>query len=40
MSSRTVDGTDTNYMIYRSSTGGNGTSSGTTNIGGVMPEWR
>ena len=33
------DGTTNNYMIYRSSTGGNGTSSGTTNITGVMPEW-
>jgi hypothetical protein len=33
------DGTFTNYMIYRSSTDGNGTSSGTTNIGGALPEW-
>ena len=33
------DGTTNNYMIYRSATGGNGTSSGTTNITGVMPEW-
>jgi hypothetical protein len=33
------DGTFTNYMIYRNSTGGSGTSSGTTNIAGVLPEW-
>jgi hypothetical protein len=33
------DGTDTNYMIYRSSTDSSGTSSGTTNIGGILPEW-
>jgi hypothetical protein len=33
------DGTTNNYMIYRSSTDGSGTSSGTTNIGGVLPEW-
>src|ERR1017187_5135213 len=33
------DGTTNNYFLYRSSTGGNGTSSGTTNIGGALPEW-
>jgi len=33
------DGTTNNSMLYRSSTGGNGTSSGTTNIAGVLPEW-
>jgi hypothetical protein len=33
------DGVSTNSMLYRSSTGGNGTSSGTANIGGTLPEW-
>jgi fibronectin type 3 domain-containing protein len=33
------DGTSTNYMIYRKSTNGNGTSSGTTDISGMLPEW-
>ncbi|MGH7953706.1 MAG: alginate lyase family protein, partial [Limisphaerales bacterium] len=33
------DGTSTNYMIYRSSTGGNGSSSGSAHISGASPEW-
>jgi hypothetical protein len=33
------DGTSTNYMIYRGSTGGNGSSSGSAHISGVLPEW-
>ena len=33
------DGTINNYMVYRSSTGGNNTGSGTANIAGIMPEW-
>jgi fibronectin type 3 domain-containing protein len=32
-------GTTNNSFLYRSSTGGNGTSSGTTNIAGALPEW-
>jgi fibronectin type 3 domain-containing protein len=33
------DGTSTNGFIYRTSTGGNGTSTGSTNSGGKLPEW-
>jgi fibronectin type 3 domain-containing protein len=33
------DGTGTNGFIHRNSTGGNGTSSGSTNKAGVLPEW-
>ena len=33
------DGTSTNGFISRSSTGGNGTSSGSVNIGGKLSEW-
>lgn len=33
------DGTTNNSFIYRSATGGGGTSSGTTNIDGALPEW-
>ena len=33
------DGSINNSMLYRSSTDGNGTSSATTNIAGVLPEW-
>lgn len=33
------DGTTNNGFFYRSSTGGNGTSSGTTNVSGALPEW-
>jgi hypothetical protein len=35
-----LDGTTNNYFLYRSSTGGNGTSSGTTNVAGTFPEWQ
>jgi fibronectin type 3 domain-containing protein len=33
------DGTGTNGFIYRTSSNGSGTASGTTNVGGVLPEW-
>jgi fibronectin type 3 domain-containing protein len=33
------DGATNNGFIYRSSTGGNGTGSGTTNVAGLLPEW-
>jgi regulation of enolase protein 1 (concanavalin A-like superfamily) len=33
------DGTFSNGFVYRSSTGGSGTSSGSTNVAGVLPEW-
>lgn len=33
------DGTGSNGFIYRSSTGGNGSGSGSVNVGGALPEW-